>query len=377
MSKNKKENTKNGSDIVEEKNEQEDVTQNKITKVNNNGYKLTIAIMGVVLVVLLTLLLIVLLGGKDNKSDNKGEQSKQEERQDDKEDNEQEEDDQNSIKVNVKNINSDKTYSIKLLKKEQDNPDGKYVYAFYDSTNKRMITDYEYSNATCGFSCSDNPSTIGCIEKNVSAYSFNVSNTDYIYVTYDVNLCGGIDSSYFIYNTSDYSVEKGNGGRNSVDNVDGEIVISYRNAADDICGALGAEQLNCYEPAGYIFSKNGTFDIIKGVGSFKVGNNYAIVHYSRETDANTFVIKIYNAKGEVVSTFNNCVAYNEKYVVVIENKNLIVYDINNNKKGIIDSVKFEIDKYYYNPILVESNDKIQLKYISKSDESGHTVDFSK
>lgn len=357
----------------------EEVTQSTTENNKKGSNKAILIIMGIIIVVLLIVVVILLLGGNDKNKENSNTEPKQntdntevEPKSDDPIIDEKVEDAE-YLDLNVSNVNSKNKYEIQLAKKydkdHEEYTDG-YTYGFYNKTTKKMITDITYKNESCGQDCSVNKDAIGCLEGTAKVFSFELNNADYLYISHEINVCGGIDSSYIIYDVNkDEIIKEGTGGRGKVESVNGEIIINYRVAGEDVCGLSGVEILECYGNSGYIFSKNGAFEVIEGKGSFKYNDKYVIIDYSRERDPKKFTLNLYNEKGEKVSSIENAIAYNDKYVVTYNGNELGVYELNNNKLGVITSITYNDNKYDYRPDLEVENGKLVLTYQLKGDYS--------
>ncbi len=354
------------------------------------------ALIAILLIILLALgIALGFLIGKSvfDKEENKKEEKPQEEQKQDepnkeeqpKEDEPKKEDKPQTdedyeidyIDLKVKNINSSKDYKIQLVRKYDKNhheyEDG-YTYAFYDKTNGRMITDFNYRNVTCGGNiCAKEPDEIGCIEKNIKVFSVKTGPFDYIYGTYDTNVCGGIDSNHFLYNLSNYETKEGMGGRSDVYLRNDRVVIRYSTAGDDICPVQGVEQLECNGEAGYTFDYGGFFDTIKGKAAFQYDKLFAIVDYNYKVSPNFFAISLIDEFAVTKDIIRNCIAYNEKYVAVVEGKDIVIKELNGNKVGVVDSIKYD-ENYFYGPNLREENGKLILSYGLKPD--GNPKDVS-
>ena len=309
----------------------------------------------------------------DKLDNNKKEEPKQQEPKKDEPKKDEPTKDENLTYIDktVENLNSDKNYEIQLVRKyekpENDNyGDDGYKYGLYDKKNNKMLIEPKYENITCGNSCQADPNEFGCLETGMKLFSIKVGNKDYIYGTYKVNLCGGIDSNYFLYDVEANSIyDEGTGGSEKLEVNDGNLVISYNTAGDDICTDQGTAQLSCNGASGYIFASTGSFNPVVGKGSFKYGNNYAIVKYDVNLNPNMFSIELYDSTGNIINTISNCIAFDQNYVVTVNGKELQLLDIDGNKKGTFKAT-YDNSKYYYSPRLEEENGKETLSYTEKS-----------
>ena len=377
-------------DVIKENQEveEEKIEDNNIKPKKNK--KWLIILLSIIIVALVLTIIFVLINKNSNKEENKKDDKPVEDKKEEEQKpvepteekpieepkKEEKKDDVEYIDLNVKNINSNKNYNIQLLKKYDKNhgkyEDG-YTYAFYDKTNDKMLSEFDYVNLTCDIKCTENPTAYGCVEKTVKVYSFNSGANDYIYVTYGVNVCGGLESIYFIYDTSkNRIVLEGRGGTDKVRLLDNNIVINYSTAGDDTCGYRGTEVFICSGTTGYIIYNGSKFDIIEGKGTVDLDNQYAVVEYNPNLNSNSFAINIYNGSGETDKVIKNCIAYNDKYIVVFEGDKLIVKDFKDNKVGTVDSVPYDSTKYDYLPIISEENGKYTLTYSLKTNEVGYS-----
>ncbi len=267
------------------------------------------------------------------------------------------------IDVDVTNINTTSDYNIKLVRNNNMKNEDGYAYAFYDATNAKMMTDFDYTNQTCGNDCSTD---FGCVEQGIKLYSIQTNNKDYIYGTYKVNNCGGYDNIYFIYDIEQEKIVEADYGASDVTKTSkGSIIIDYVVSGNEDCDT-NIECLNYPDDhIGYIFVNKG-FNLVTGISAFQNEDNFIIVDRNKSDD---YTINIYNENGKIEKTINNCVAYNDKYMVLHDGNNLILYDINNNKIGNIDSHEYNVKKYYYDRHLKAENNSITIEYFDKSDDS--------
>lgn len=352
--------------MEDNKNEEKGLTKNCDKK-----FKVVIGVLFVLLICAVVCIVLLLVNFDSNKNESDKKESSEVNDKIESKDEEKPLDykelfgDMEHFTLNVTNINSKRNYKVELVKKSTGNKnnynDG-YSYAFYDITNRKYITEFKYANITCGASCVSDKNSIGCIENGVKLFSFTVNNKDYIYITYDINLCGGISSSSFIYDISENKIvlEDFN-GRDEVKEINGEIIIKITYAGNDICGRFQI----CNGASGYLFSKDGKFEEKTGVKTFNDENKF----YIFTEDNDLFNLNVYNEKLDILYTAKNIVSFSDNYLVTFSENGLELYDKNNKK---IDNIDFEInekDEFSFNPQLIVNENKITLEYYKNSNTS--------
>ena len=371
---------------MEENNElKEEIAKVQEQKPKKDKKNIIIVCLIVVILLLIALLTFVLLNN-DKKESNSGKTDKT-----DKTEVDEKKDDNNNIKeeteelikdatyidLKVKNLGASKDYKIQLVRKNTEssyeNQDGT-IYAYYNKTDKQMITDFDYSNVTCGGKCSDDAITIGCVEKNNDSYLFSMNNKDYLYAyVSDLNYCGGVEGQAFLYNLTDRKIEfeKTNATKDIFITKD-SFVLRIANAGDDIVAPWEEETVNPFNgrTAGFLFGVGNNSSEIMGNATMIYESKYYVVRLVNEKN-NELAIDVYDQKGTKIETIDKVVAYNEDYYVLrAENK----FNVFNLSKKLVGSINFD-DKTYsstiFNPFLSKEDDKLQLEYVKVEDKNNH------
>ena len=366
---------------MEENNElKEEIAKVQEQKPKKDKKNIIIVCLIVVILLLIALLTFVLLNN-DKKESNSGKTDKT-----DKTEVDEKKDDNNNIKeeteelikdatyidLKVKNLGTSKDYKIQLVRKNTEssyeNQDGT-IYAYYNKTDKQMITDFDYSNVTCGGKCSDDAITIGCVEKNNESYLFNMNNKDYLYAyVSDLNYCGGVEGQAFLYNLTDRKIEfeKTNATKDIFITKD-SFVLRIANAGDDIVAPWAEETVNpLQESAGFLFGTSNNYTEIMGNGTMNTDSKYYVVRLVNEKN-NELAIDVYDQKGTKTDTFDKVVAFNKNYYVLRTDNKLNFFNLSNQLVGTINLENELYSKIVFNPYLQKEDNKLKLEYVKVED----------
>ena len=338
----------------------------------------------IVIIILLISLLVFVFLNNDKKESNSGKTDKTdkhvvEEKKDNNNNIEETEElikDATYIDLNVKNLDASKDYKIQLVRKNTEssyeNQDGT-VYAYYNKTDKKMITGFDYINVTCGGKCSDDATTYGCIEKNNETYLFNINNKDYLYAyVSDLNLCGGIEGKAFLYNLTDRKIEfEKNNATKDVFITKDSIILRLRNAGDDIVGGSWADEYSELfngVTSGFLFGTGDTFTEIMGDSTMYYDSKYYVVRLVNKKNKE-LAIDVYDQKGVKIETIDKVVAVNEEYYVLRDDNKLNIFDLS---KKLVGTISFDSSTYssvIFNPSLKKEDNKLRLEYVKVEDKN--------
>ena len=294
------------------------------------------------------------------------------------------------IDIKTEYVNkTNKKYNMQLAKKEYVHvyqnglSENRVEYAIYDADNKKLITGYDYHDGP--YADVNRGVSYDLVEKIANVSVINVNGIDYLYIYVVGSGFEDMGGYFLIYNPNDGNIIKGN--TYSIGSIEEKSYL-YDNGQFAVMLNVGMPEISegWYKDTVrsdstvedlIIFSMDGKF-IRKQASDIFINNNKTFSLYTMDSEENfekadysKTKVEIYGIDGKIIKTYNNVVSVINDYVLVLENEDLVLYNIINETKNIIE--KNVSKDYIYRPFMSMSNEVSNTIEIERQKKSSYNA----